>query len=252
MDKKVSGCIVTYNNSDTIYECVSSILNNTGNLNFSLFVVDNGSTDETVDIIRENFPQVKVIRNDKNLGFGHGHNKVLKFIDSEYHVVINPDITMKMDAVSELCDYLEEHAETAMITPKVLNTDGTEQHLPKYCPSIRHVILSKLGPFRYLRKQYTRENENLIEPTEVEFCTGCFFVIRTSAFKELDGFDTRFFMYCEDADLSKRIRIFSKIVFYPYVYVTHAWKRDNTGNLKGITRFLSSLLKYFTKWGIKF
>lgn len=252
MNKKVSGCIVTYNNNDTICECISTILSNTQDINFTLFVVDNGSTDGTVEIIREQFPQVKIIRNEKNLGFGHGHNKVLKYIDSEYHVVINPDITMSMDAITGLCNYLEEHPQVAMITPKVLNSDGTEQHLPKFCPSIRHVIISKFKPFKYLRKQYTREDEMLTKATEVEFCTGCFFVIRTSAFKELDGFDTRFFMYCEDADLSKRIRIFSKIIFYPDVYVIHAWKRDNTRNFKGVMRFLSSLFKYFTKWGMEF
>lgn len=252
MEKKVSGCIVTYNNRDVIEECVDTILNNTRELNFTLFVVDNGSTDGTVDIIREKYPKVKIIRNEDNLGFGHGHNKVLRLIDSEYHVVINPDISMDMDAITPLCEYLEEHVNVAMITPMVLNEDGTQQHLPKYCPSIRHVIISKFKPFKYLRKEYTRENENLTTPTRIEFCTGCFFVIRTSAFKELEGFDQRFFMYCEDADLSRRIRIFNEIIFYPYAHVIHKWKRDNTKNLKGVFRFMTSLLKYFIKWGIKF
>lgn len=252
MSKKVSGCIVTYNNGDIIEECISTILNNTTGLNFSLFVVDNGSTDNTVEIIREKFPKVKVIQNDENLGFGHGHNKVLRLIDSDYHVVINPDITMDMDAISPLCEYLEENAEVAMITPKILNSDKSQQYVPKYCPTIRYVIVSKFWPFKYLRKEYTRENENLTGPTEIEFCTGCFFVVRTKAFRELEGFDQRFFMYCEDADLSKRIRIFSKIIFYPDVYVMHKWKRENTGNIKGVFRFMSSLCKYFIKWGIKF
>lgn len=252
MKAKVSGCIVTYNNRDVIYECIDSILEYTTDVDFSLYVVDNGSTDGTLDIIRNNFKQVKLICNAENMGFGHGHNKVLTDIDSEYHVVINPDITLNMDTISLLCEYLKDNPDTAVVTPKILNEDGTQQFLPKYCPSIRHVIISKFKPFRYLRKEYTRENELLEEPTEIEFCTGCFFVVKTSVFKKLGGFDKRFFMYCEDADLSRRIQKEGKIVFYPMVTATHKWKRDNTGNVKGIFRFLSSLFKYFMKWGVKF
>lgn len=252
MKAKVSGCIVTYNNRDVIYECIDSILEYTTDVDFSLYVVDNGSTDGTLDIIRNNFKQVKLICNAENMGFGHGHNKVLTDIDSEYHAVINPDITLNMDTISLLCGYLKDNPDTAVVTPKILNEDGTQQFLPKYCPSIRHVIISKFKPFRYLRKEYTRENELLEEPTEIEFCTGCFFVVKTSVFKKLGGFDKRFFMYCEDADLSRRIQKEGKIVFYPMVTATHKWKRDNTGNVKGIFRFLSSLFKYFMKWGVKF
>ena len=252
MKTKVSGSIVTYNNSDIIYECIRSILEHTKNVDFSLYVVDNGSTDKTVEIIRENFKDVHLICNEENKGFGHGHNRVLTEIDSVYHVVINPDITLSQDAIGALCEYLDNHWDVTMITPKVLNEDGTEQFLPKYCPSIRHVIISKFKPFKYLRKQYTREPEDLKEPTEVEFCTGCFFVIRTEKLKELQGFDKRFFMYCEDADLSRRVRKDGKILFYPLVSVTHKWERDNTRNLKGVLRFMSSLCKYFLKWGIKF
>ena len=165
MKTKVSGSIVTYNNSDIIYECIRSILEHTKNVDFSLYVVDNGSTDKTVEIIRENFKDVHLICNEENKGFGHGHNRVLTEIDSVYHVVINPDITLSQDAIGALCEYLDNHWDVTMITPKVLNEDGTEQFLPKYCPSIRHVIISKFKPFKYLRKQYTREPEDLKEPT---------------------------------------------------------------------------------------
>lgn len=252
MKRKVSGSIVTYNNGDIIQECIQSILEHTKNIDFTLYVIDNGSTDETVDIIRRNFEQVKLICNERNTGFGHGHNKVLSQMDSDYHVVINPDITLHSDVISKMCDYLDNHEDVMMITPKILNEDGTQQYLPKYCPSIRYVIISKLKPFRYLRKRYTREMEELSAPTEVEFCTGCFFLMRSRDFKALSGFDDRFFMYCEDADLSRRVRKSGKIIFYPPVSVTHKWKRDNTGNIKGVFRFLSSLLKYFLKWGVEF
>lgn len=249
---KVTGSIVTYNNSNIIYECIQSILAQTQGMDFTLYVVDNGSTDQTVDIIRNSFDgQVKIIENGRNLGFGRGHNRVIEEIKSDYHAVINPDITLAQDTIGELCRYMENNKDVLMVTPKILNEDGTEQFLPKYCPTIRYVIVSKLKPFRYLRKRYTRQEETFTEPAEVEFCTGCFFVTRTAVIKELKGFDTRFFMYCEDADLSRRMRQRGKIIFYPSVCATHKWGRDNTRSFKGVLRFLSSLFKYFSKWGLQ-
>ncbi|MGN0161904.1 MAG: glycosyltransferase family 2 protein [Lachnospiraceae bacterium] len=256
MATKVTGSIVTYNNADIIEDCIGSVLQYTQNVDFTLYVIDNGSKDGTADLVEEKFAsaypsRVILIRNGENLGFGQGHNKVTETIDSEYHVVINPDITLHSEVVEELCKYLDEESDVAMVTPQVLNPDGSVQHLPKYCPSIRYAIISKFKPFRYIRRRYTRQDENLSRPTEVEFCTGCFFVIRTSIFKKLGGFDPGFFLYCEDADLSMRVRKEGKIIFYPTVSVTHLWKRENTGNMRGVFRFMGSLVRFFMKWGIR-
>ncbi|MCM1466644.1 MAG: glycosyltransferase family 2 protein [Alistipes sp.] len=249
---KVTGSIVTYNNGNIIYECIKSVLEQTQGVDFTLYVVDNGSTDRTLEIIKNNFDgQVKIIENGRNLGFGRGHNRVIEEAESDYHAVINPDITLAEDTIAVLCRYMEENSGVLMATPKILNEDGTEQYLPKYCPTIRYVMISKLKPFRYLRKRYTREEENFTKPVEVEFCTGCFFVARTALLKELKGFDPRYFMYCEDADLSRKVRRKGKIIFYPWACATHKWGRDNTRSFKGVFRFLSSLFKYFCKWGFQ-
>ena len=252
MKLKVTGSIVTYNNSDVIEECVSTVLEQTAGLDFTLYLIDNASTDNTVKLVREKFPQVELICLEKNVGFGHGHNQVLDLLESDYHVVINPDISLSVPAVDELCGFLEENPQVAMATPRILNEDGSEQHLPKYGPTIRYAIISKFKPFKYLRRRYTRQDEMLSKPTDVEFCTGCFFVIRTAVFRRLEGFDRRFFMYCEDADLSRRVRQQARIVFYPETSAIHKWKRDNTRSIKGVMRFMTSLLKYFLKWGISF
>ena len=89
---KMSGCIVTYNNASIISECVESVLKWTKDLNFTLYISDNNSTDGTVELIRKKFPEVIVLENKKNIGFGEGHNRVIKKLNSRYHFVINPDI----------------------------------------------------------------------------------------------------------------------------------------------------------------
>ena len=248
----VTACIVTYNNAECIKECVESVLNETKLRNFQLIISDNSSTDETVSIIETSFPEVKIIENKVNGGFGFGHNQVLETIDSKYHLVINPDIVLKEDIISKLVQYMENHPSVGMITPKVLNMDGTEQFLPKKDPTIRYVILSKFKPFAYYRDEYTRKNDVMDVPTEIDSCTGCFFLIRTNLFKKLRGFDRRFFMYYEDADLSRRARRYQKLVFYPYGCVYHAWKRDNVHSMKGIKIFLKSMVAYFKKWKWRF
>ena len=176
---KVSGCVVTYNNASIISECIESVLKWTKNYDFKLYISDNGSTDGTVELIRRRFPEVIVLENKRNLGFGGGHNRILRKLDSKYHFVINPDIFVTQDVFGPMVDYLEAHRNAAMITPKIMNDNGTEQQLPKRNPTIRYTILSKFKPFKHYRQIYTRELENLNSPTDVDFCTGCFFAIRT-------------------------------------------------------------------------
>lgn len=249
---KMSGCIVTYNNAPIISECIKSILRWTRDFDFTLYISDNNSTDGTVELIRKKFPEVIILENRKNIGFGEGHNRAIKKLDSKYHFVINPDIFVTQDVFGPMTDYLEHHKNAAMITPRILNDDGTEQLLPKRNPTIRYVIISKLKPFKHYRQLYTCELEKLDKPTTVDFCTGCFFGIRTSVFKKLKGFDKRYFMYMEDADLSRMVRRRYQIIFYPEVFVYHKWSRENTRSIKGITRWFKSMVKYFMKWGWEF
>ncbi len=248
----VTACIVTYNNATCIKECIESILKETKIKNFKLIVSDNCSTDGTVPLIKSVFPEVSIIENSYNGGFGYGHNKVLREIKSKYHLVINPDIVFGEDIISKLVSYMEENDDVGMITPKVLNRDGTEQYLPKRDPSIRYVIVSKFKPFKHFRDEYTRKMEKLETATEIDSCTGCFFMIRTQLFKKLKGFDNRFFMYYEDADLSRRARKYQKLIFYPEGYVYHDWKRDNMHSLSGVLSFLKSMMIYFKKWKWRF
>jgi GT2 family glycosyltransferase len=254
---KITGSIVTYNSENDIVKCISSILEHTGNLDFHLYVSDNASTDNTVKVINERFPrdkypQLTVVRNNKNGGFGYGHNKILAHVKSDYHVFINPDIEFGTDVLTPLCAYLEQHKNAAMITPKIKNKDGSEQHLPKKNPRISYVILSKLPGLKFYRRRYTRQDENLCEPTGIDMCTGCFFVGRTDVLKEMRGFSTGYFMYFEDADLTRRVKKAGyDVIFYPDTWVYHDWHRDNTGSIRGIARFLKSMCRYFRIWGLR-
>lgn len=248
MKTKVTGGIVTYNNENTIKECVQSIYDHTKDFDFQLYVYDNCSTDDTVHILKKYFPELILIEGDKNIGFGRGHNQIIKHVRSEYHAIINPDIYLENDVIQQMFQYMKEHSAVVQLTPEIRNLDGSIQYLPKIDPNIKFVILSKLAPFKHYRKIYTMEDQKIDEPIEVMSCTGCFSMAPTALLKKIHGYDCRYFMYFEDADLSRRLRKYGKLIYHPGMYVCHAWKRDNMKSMRGALIFLSSMLKYYRKW----
>lgn len=245
---KLSVAVVVYNSENEVLNVLGSIIGNTEKTEYSVTVIDNNSSDGTVKLVREKYPEVSVIQTGENRGFGTAHNKMLG-TDSVYHAIVNPDITFEGDVLSGLCKYLDENPDVAMVTPKILNPDGSIQQLPKRAPTKRYMILGRLSRFlpvfRSVREEYTRSNENLTEPTEIEFCTGCFMLMRTELFNKVGGFDEKYFMYMEDADLSDRIREYGKIVYNPEFSVTHNWAGGSSKNLKLLGYHLKSMKLYF-------
>lgn len=251
MNKKVTGCIVTYNNIGTIGAAVSTLLKNTA-CDFTLYIVDNGSTDGTVEFVRDNFPQVKLIISSSNIGFGAGHNSIMQMLDSDYHAIINPDIILRDDVIAKMTDYLEEREDVGMLSPKIEFPDGRPQILGKRIPKPYYLVASRLrgkAPGKIL-SDYAMLNEDMSVPRQIENATGCFMVIRTELFKRLGGFDPRYFMFFEDCDLTREVNKISKVYYFPYATVYHEWGRESKKDMKLKIIQIGSMLKYYSKWGI--
>ena len=202
------------------------------------------------------FPGVTVLSQKGNIGFGRANNAVLPYLQSKYHLIMNPDVTFDPSLLSRMISYMEAHPNIAVLTPRVMNEDGTEQFLPKKRISV-HYLLSGLferfgGVFRRWRNEFTMADLDVVHPVPVEFATGCFLFIRTEIFKKLNGFDPRFFLYQEDSDLSRRVleENLGSIVYHPDMRITHQWARENTRTFKGRMRQVRSVIKYFLKWGV--
>lgn len=250
--KKISICIVTHNNENNILSVLSCIYRHSKNFIFETFVVDNNSSDETVYLVHQHFPQVKLIPLPQNRGFGFGHNRVLNPIDSDFHVILNPDITFDANILDGLSDYLMDFPDVAMVVPQILNTDGSVQALPRRTPRLKYLVSGRLerfgGIFKKWRGEYTYIGKNFDRPVEIEFCSGCFIMIRTEIFKKLAGFDERFIMYFEDADLTRRAQQYGKTVLNPDFCATHAWARTSAKRFKYLCIHFDSMIKYFKKW----
>ena len=119
MNNMVSGSIVTFNNISTIEKTLETIFTQTKDIDFKLYIVDNGSSDGTPEFVENNFPQVSVIRNEKNVGFGAGHNIIINSVESSYHAIINPDIVLKENVIKKMVDYMEENQDIGLLSPRI-------------------------------------------------------------------------------------------------------------------------------------
>lgn len=246
-DGKLSVCIVTYNSADKIGTAVSSIKNHTKGLDYKLFVSDNASTDNTHDIVKVADENAVILQNGGNIGFGKAHNTVIEHINTKYHAIVNPDIEVTSDVLSDICAFLDDHPEISLVVPKILFPDGSEQILPKRVPKLKYLFGRRLPFMKKYADEYTRCNEVFTEPTEIDFCTGCFMVIRTDVFKKIGGFDDRFFMYFEDADLTLSAKRHGKTMLLPQLTVVHSWERSSAKSLKYLLIHISSMFKFFFK-----
>lgn len=252
---KVSGCIVTYNAKGKVDATIESLLEKTKGVDFTIYVVDNASQDGTAEYIREKYPEVVVIASETNAGFGAGHNKVIPFLKSDYHVVINPDILLTDDAITDLVRFAEGDGEIGLVSPQIRFEDGRLQMLAKRNPTVRYLgnhWFHKGDEPNRLMIEYCMLDMPEGESFEITNATGCFMFFRTRVFMELGGFDERFFMYLEDCDIARRVSEKCKAVFYPGVTVVHLWERESKKNKKLLAIHIMSIIKYFLKWGIKF
>ncbi|KFC33120.1 hypothetical protein LRK_14245 [Lacticaseibacillus rhamnosus K32] len=256
--KKVSFCTVTYNSEDEIEPMVQNI-ETLENDSFSvmLFVVDNGSQDGTVNTVKrlaKVFSNIVLVQPKENEGFGAGNNKVLGLIHSDYHILINPDVRIgSSKVIQSMIDYMEVHPDVGLLSPKILNVDGSVQKLYRHNPTVLDMALRFISPNLMKKRQawYVHAETGYKRLGLIEQASGAFMFFRTSTFKEISGFDERYFMYMEDADITRKVNTISKAIFFPEVSVTHKWHRQNHSSLKFIGYTIRSMVQYFNKWGWK-
>ncbi|MDK1724762.1 glycosyltransferase family 2 protein [Dellaglioa algida] len=251
----LSLAIVTYNNEEKIVGTIRSIVNAIpSEVSYRIYIIDNGSKDNTISNLKKiKNKSIQIVTSDKNAGFGYGHNFILDRINSKFHIVINPDITIRDNKqLQMMIDYFNNHT-IGMIVPNLLNDDGTTQYLLKNNPTVLDITIRFFGNkfFSKRQRKFVNMQTNYDEIINVQYASGAFMAFDTKIFIEIHGFDTRFFMYFEDADITRRVNQVSKAIFLPTMKVNHSWSRAGHKKVRYMIITFKSMVKYFNKWGWK-
>ncbi len=244
--------IVQHNNQNLTIQAIESIKTNLRK-DYEVIVVDNCSNDNDPNILKELFPEIKLIINKENLGFGKANNTGTKTANGEILFFLNNDTIIKSDFVRHIEYYFQNDPSIGIIGPKLLNGDFSLQlshdNLPSFVNEFVTKFSSKLfyqnfDPIVKIKSKKYSVRKN------VGFVTGAALFIRKNLFIDLGGFDEQMFMYFEDADLCMRVKDSGyKILFIPEVEIIHlrgaSWHNDNFDSLKN--HYRKSQLLYYSK-----
>jgi len=174
--------------------------------------------------------------------------------DSDYHLILNPDVEFNPVILDELTSQLENDNSLSMVAPKVLFPNGKIQNSCRRYPRFFELLARRISLLKlFFENQIKRgvyNDKNLSKPFIAEYITGCFHLFRTKDFVALNGFDERYFLYMEDVDICRKIDEFGKKkLYYPKVEITHVLKQGSYKKYHLLFRHFTSMLKYFKKWG---
>jgi GT2 family glycosyltransferase len=256
---KLSVVIICWNDLKYIADCLRSIYAEAIPMEFEVIVTDNGSTDGSLDFIRQHFPQVRIVANGANIGYGPGNNAGFNVAIGEYVLILNPDTLICPGALNKLVEYADRHPEAAGFGCRAKYPNGVLQDPAQPTPTVRGQLLAAL----YLR-WLGRFSSHLIADTyagwdrrserEIGYQAGMIMLVRRSVLKSVGGFDERFFHQFEDADLGYRIwQTGSSILYCPDAEIIHIGGANRgTYPIKVILETQRSRYKFFHKhYGLK-
>jgi len=242
----VSILIVCYKSRDLILQCLRGVYLYTSGCTFEVLLLD-CSNDGTVDLVKSEFPQVRVIDNCLNLGFGKGNNLLAKHATGEFLVLLNPDVIVNDNAIVELFRTAVALPHAGAVGGRARLPDGSRDPGSRQTvPTVRRLMIAAVGGAKLLNGALP---ENAREAAEVETLSGAFMLVRADAWREADGFDTSFFMYSEELDLCHRLRRQGRgIVMTPCAEVVHLVGGGQAQNPQRIQLLTTARMHFFRKY----
>lgn len=241
--------IVEFNTKKLLEDCLQSILGQKFKENVKIWVVDNASSDGSVEMIKKNFPEVKLIESNKNLGFGAGHNLVFKKANADFFLVLNSDTILENGAVENMVDFMKKNPSCGIAGCKIKGFDNRLQPNGGDLPFGWSLItwLFNLETFGIKKPNFHRtEPEYYNNAHEVGWISGSFMFVRQEVLSKIGFFNEKYFMYFEDTEFCQRAyeRGFS-VMINPLVEISHLsggsldkpQLRQWTGEYKGLIRF---------------
>jgi GT2 family glycosyltransferase len=222
----------------------------------SLALIDNtedgSDAQELFKDVSSSATEIEVLSGHGNIGYGSGHNLSLLKSKADLHLVLNPDITMKRDALTNAMNMLTVRKDAVCLTPSAVGADGKFTSLCKRRVSVRLLAMRAFAP-QFLKAKYQKmidAYEYLGElgdaPMPIYTASGAFMLVRRRIAQKVRGFDERFFLHFEDVDFSLRLHAHGQILFAPQVQVVHY---GGNASKKHLRFLLANAFRYFAKWG---
>jgi GT2 family glycosyltransferase len=257
MSSDVTISLVGCNQRPDLERLLPSLTVAAGLVQSQILLVDNRSTDGTNEFVSRYYPAVEITRNHRRTGYGGNHNINLKRAEGRYFVIMNSDMVVTRDVFAALRNYMADNLDVGIVSPKILNEDGSIQGLNKRFPTLLDLFLRRFVPEKYkcrVRNRldyYEMRDVGYDQICDVPFLSGAFMCCRTDLLRSMRGFDPEYFLYFEDVDLCRRVQRTHRTVYYPYACVTHFWRRSAHRSWIHSYYFVRSACRYFNHWGYK-
>ena len=246
----VSIIIVNYNTREHLLKCLAAALHPDKDATCRVIIIDNGSSDGSVEAARQQHPDIDIIRNEQNQGFARAVNQGLKAADKcDYHLILNSDARLSDDYLKKTIGFLETHPKCAVVTGQLLNPDGSRQNSFDNFPSIWSETLGKSLLRIISPKKYPSKKQDYDSPLEVESVIGAAMLVRQKAIADAGPLDEDYFFFLEETDWCYRMKQKGwSIYFVPEALAYHL-----QGETKKLVRipakieYLNSLYKFFRK-----
>ena len=215
--------IVNWNTARLLVNCLDTIVANPPASPFESWVVDNASTDESLRIVRDRFPQVHLVENRENVGFARANNQAIQRCTSKYILLLNPDTLVMPGALQNLVDFLDKNPEVGAVGAKILNSDRSLQISSHPRPTLSRELwrlfhLDRLSPYA----EYPLSKWEINQAQEVDLLMGACLLLRKEVLDQVGFLDEEYFMYSEEIDLCYRIqRAGWRLFWVPQAEVVH-------------------------------
>jgi GT2 family glycosyltransferase len=245
----ISILIVNWNTRDLLKGSLESIYKTVRDISYEIIVVDNGSRDGSVAMLQDKYPQVRLIQNEDNRGFGAANNQAMRIMTGRYALLLNSDAVLAENAVRELFTFMEAQSDAAIACGQLLNADGSKQNSVASFPDLFTLLtntslLEYLFPNRYPSKRYNHD-----KPIEVDSCIGACLLVRKKAIEDVGMLDERYFFFFEETDWAYQMREAGWKVFHvPTAFIYHLQGQSIGRDIQSRIEFYRSRYQFFRKW----
>jgi GT2 family glycosyltransferase len=218
----LSVIIVTRNTCQLTCAAIESVLDGLDNPSREIFLVDNGSTDETPAVVAKRFPSVHLLRSDRNLGFARANNLAAREAQGQFLLLLNSDAALQPESLAAVVGWMHAHPDCGAAGVQLLNPDGSPQNSIANFPTLATELLNKSLLRRLCPRRYPGKEHRFAEPVEVETVVGACMIIRRDLWDAIGGLDERYFFFFEETDFCLQTRRLGKrLMHLPQITVRH-------------------------------